>query len=74
MPIEPQKESLKKFGQHLEKLRKDQNLSLRKLASKCNIDYGDIKRYENGEINMTFYSMLDLANGLEITLKDLMDF
>jgi len=74
MSIEPQKDKLKEFGKHLEMLRKKQNLSLRKLAAKCNIDYADIKRYENGEVNMTFYSMLELSVGLEITLKELMDF
>jgi len=74
MSIEPQKDKLKEFGKHLETLRKKQNLSLRKLAAKCNIDYADIKRYENGEINISFYSMVDLADGLEVSLKELMDF
>lgn len=74
MSIEPQKEKLKEFGKHLEMLRKKQNLSLRKLATRCNIDYADIKRYEDGDINMSFYSMVDLANGLKVSLKELMDF
>jgi transcriptional regulator with XRE-family HTH domain len=74
MPIEPHKEELIKFGKHLERLRKKQNLSLRKLANRCNIDFGDIKRYENGEVNLTFYSMLELAGALEISLRDLMDY
>ncbi|QJD95980.1 helix-turn-helix transcriptional regulator [Mucilaginibacter robiniae] len=74
MISEIQKETLIKFGRHLESLRKSKNLSLRKLAQNCNIDYADIKRYENGEINVTLLSVIELANGLGISAKELMDF
>ena len=74
MISENDKERLKQFGQHLQHLRKRQNLSFRKLALNCNIDYSDIKRYENGDINMTFLTMTELAKGLGIPLKDLVDF
>jgi len=63
-----------KFGRHLQALRKHKNLSLRKLAAKCNIEHADIKRYEKGEINLTFMSLIELSKGLEIPLKDLLDF
>ncbi|MFI5162362.1 MAG: helix-turn-helix domain-containing protein [Sphingobacteriales bacterium] len=65
---------LTKFGKHLEALRKSKNLSFRKMAHNCDIEYSDIKRYEKGEINMTFLTLLELAKGLGITLKDLLDF
>jgi ribosome-binding protein aMBF1 (putative translation factor) len=68
------KEILIKFGKHLEVLRKKQNLSLRKLALNCNIDHADVKKYENGKFNLTFISLTELANGLGIPLKELMDF
>lgn len=74
MISEIQKETLIKFGRHLESLRKSKNLSLRKLAQNCNIDYADIKKYENGEINMTFYTLVELSKGLNLSLKDLVDF
>jgi transcriptional regulator with XRE-family HTH domain len=68
------KDELIKFGQHLKALRKGKNLSLRKLATKCNIEHSDIVRYEKGEINMTFNTLLELSKGLEIQLKELMDY
>ena len=74
MPNERHKEQLIRFGKHLEKLRKSKDLSLRKLAQKCNIEHSDIKRYENGEINLSFISILELAEGLGVSLKELMEF
>jgi transcriptional regulator with XRE-family HTH domain len=74
MANETQKDHLIKFGRHLQTLRKNQKLSLRKLAAKCNIEHADIKRYEKGEINPTLISLIELSKGLEIPLKELMDF
>ncbi|HEY4323779.1 MAG TPA: helix-turn-helix transcriptional regulator, partial [Mucilaginibacter sp.] len=59
---------------HLQALRKLKKLSLRKLALNCNIEHSDIKRYENGEINMTFLTLIELAKGLDVTLKELLDY
>jgi len=74
MANETSKEYLIKFGHHLQSLRKSKNLSLRKLAAKCNVEHSDIVRYEKGEINMSFNSLIELSKGLEIPLKELMDF
>ena len=74
MASDNQKDNLIKFGRHLQALRKSKNLSLRKLAAKCDIEHSDIVRYENGEINMTFHTLIELSTGLEIPLKELMDF
>ena len=74
MISDSEKNNLKAFGNHLENLRKSKNLSLRKLALNCEIDHADIKKYENGERNMTFLTMVEYAKGLGIPLKDLLDF
>ncbi|WP_426671972.1 helix-turn-helix domain-containing protein [Mucilaginibacter sp. McL0603] len=74
MISEVQKDALVKFGQHLQVLRKSKNLSLRKLALNCNIEHSDIKRYENGEINLTFLTIIELSRGLDIPVKELMDY
>ncbi|MGF7079056.1 helix-turn-helix domain-containing protein [Mucilaginibacter sp. UYCu711] len=74
MASDTQKENLTKFGRHLQALRKSKKLSLRKLAAKCDIEHSDIVRYERGEINMTFHTLMELSTGLEIPLKELMDF
>ena len=74
MANENKKDHLIKFGHHLKALRKSKNLSLRKLATKCNIEHADIVRYEKGEINITLMSLIELARGLEISAKELLDF
>jgi transcriptional regulator with XRE-family HTH domain len=74
MAKEINKDYFIRFGLHLKKLRKSKNLSLRRLAAKCNIEHADITRYEKGQINITMASLIELSEGLEIPLKDLMDF
>lgn len=74
MASENHKEELKRFGERLVFLRKERNLSYRKLAQVCDIDFADIMRYEKGEINMTFSSLIELSKGLDVPLRDLMDF
>jgi transcriptional regulator with XRE-family HTH domain len=74
MAKEIKKNYLIRFGLHLKMLRKSRNLSLRMLAAKCNIEHADIARYEKGEINITLASLIELSEGLEIPLKELMDF
>lgn len=55
-------------------VRKQKGLSFRKLAQRCTIDYANLKKYENGEVNISALTMLELANALEVPFKDLMDF
>lgn len=74
MYSEAQQEYLSRFGKHLEMLRKRSNLSFRKLAQRCNIDYSNLKKYEKGEINISMLSLVDLAGALDVTVKELMDF
>ena len=62
------------FGKQLEKLRKKKDLSYRKLAQNCNIDYSDISKIEKGKANITMLTLLELAKGLEIHPKKLLDF
>jgi len=74
MASDKQKEYLIQFGEHLASLRKKKKLSYRKFAMNCDIDYADVKKYEKGEFNMTFLTMIEFAKGLDIPLKELMDF
>ncbi len=64
------------FGKQLEKLRKKKDLSYRKLAQNCNIDYSNISKIEKGteKANITMLTLLELAKGLEIHPKKLLDF
>ena len=49
-------------------------LTFRKMVLRCNIDYGDIQRFEIGKINVTLLTLIELAKALEIPPKDLLDF
>ncbi len=63
---ESDKLALKKFGDNLRKLRENKSLTLRELSSACNIDYSNILRIEQGKINPTFTTILELASALEL--------
>ncbi|MBT2560106.1 helix-turn-helix transcriptional regulator [Pedobacter sp. ISL-68] len=67
-------EILLDFGKRLKELRISKNLSLRKMALLCNVEYADIQRYEKGKLNITLLSLAELAKALEVEPKDLLDF
>jgi DNA-binding Xre family transcriptional regulator len=64
---------LKKFAAQLTKLRKKKGLSQRELSSRCDVDYGKISKLENNKANLTLTTLIELAEGLEIHPKDLLD-
>ncbi len=68
------KEVLLLLGKHLKSLRKEKKQTYRKMAQQCNIDYGDIQKIESGKINITVLTLIELAKGLNIPPKDLLDF
>ncbi|PVD54103.1 XRE family transcriptional regulator [Terrimonas sp.] len=70
----PDSDFLVQFGKQVEKFRKKKKLSYRKLAQNCNIDYSDISKIEKGKANITMLTLLELAKGLEIHPKKLLDF
>jgi transcriptional regulator with XRE-family HTH domain len=63
-----------KFGIHLKRLREERGLSLRDLASKCDLDSSKISKMENGKTNLQLSSIFELAKGLEVNPKELLDF
>lgn len=68
------KKNLKKFGEHLQKLRKDKGLSLREMSYACSIDNSKIAKIEKGRINITLTTLLQLASALEIHHSSLLDY
>lgn len=71
---ESDKIALKKFGDNLRKLRENKSLTLRELSSACNIDYSNILRIEQGKINPTLTTILELASALELNPSVLLDY
>jgi transcriptional regulator with XRE-family HTH domain len=67
------KERLKKFGEHLRKLRLKVGLSLSQMAEKTTFDKAKISRIENGKLNITFATMDKLANALGKPITAIVD-
>ena len=70
---EKEERYLNKFGEKLGVLKKKSGLSYRKIAANCNVEHSDIKRYVDGKINPTLLTIIDLAKGLGVAPKDLLD-
>jgi transcriptional regulator with XRE-family HTH domain len=68
------KEVLARFGKQLNALRKNSDLSLRELAARCDVDHSDIKKYEDGEKDLRLLTMVELAIGLGVDPKELLNF
>ncbi len=60
------------FGQNLLKERKAKKLSQRGLEEICGIDHSDISKMENGGMNVTLNTVVQLANALEIPYYNLL--
>lgn len=67
------RKALRKFGQRLSSLRKQKNLSLRELSYACNVDNSKISKIEKGLVNITFNTIIQLAEALEVKVSELMD-
>lgn len=74
MEARKKKEMLRKFGKRLSEMRTKKGLSLRELATLCDVDSSDIQKYESGLVNPTIATITDLAFGLGLHPKDLLDF
>ena len=68
------KEILKVFGNNLKKVRESKGFTLRSLSYACDVDYSDIGKIEKGLKNITLKTIVDLARGLEVHPKKLLDF
>lgn len=62
------------FGEKLKKVRTSKNLSYRQMAQRCDLDYSYISKIEKGRHNIQLTSVLELAKGLNINIKELFDF
>ena len=73
--VEMDKEELKKnIGRRIVELRSDKGWSQSDLARACNKDRQAIEKLENGKVNPTIYSLLEVAIALEVELKTLVSF
>jgi len=67
--------TLKAFGKHLQKLRKEKNLSQEKLSFLTeSVSLNTISFIERGLVNPTLTNLIEIAKALNISIKDLFDF
>lgn len=64
-------EFLQKLGLQIKKLRLEQGLTQSELAARIDKDQQSIQRLEKGRVNPTIFYLVEVAEGLEISLSDL---
>lgn len=74
MPQKDYSDLQTRFGEHLQKIRIKAGLSLRKLAANCDLDDSYISKVENGKFNVQLSTIIELAKGLDVDPKELLDF
>lgn len=67
-------DKITQVGENLKKIRLSKGLSLRRLATLCNIDHSDIGKIEQGLVNITVRTLFELAEGLEVNAAELICF
>lgn len=74
MNQERDKDRLKKFGENLRQRRLKLKLSQDDVVANCDVTKGNLSMIENGNKDFTFSTFLEIAKGLGIRPKDLLDF
>lgn len=70
-----QEEILKKFGEHVKKIRIESGLTQDDIVlNSSKITKGTVSDIENGKRNFAFTTLIDLAKGLNVSPKELMNF
>lgn len=67
------KDILKRFGQRVRELRKEQGYSQEKFAYACQLDRSYMGGIERGERNVALRNIEVIADTLEISVAELMD-
>ncbi|UZD21808.1 helix-turn-helix domain-containing protein [Algoriphagus halophytocola] len=61
MELEEKEKLIKQLAEKLKELKVKSKLSYRILAQRCNLDHADIKKYENGGVDIRFTTIIELA-------------
>ena len=65
---------LLKFAKRLTALREKAGISIRELAIRSDLEYSQVQRIEKGKVNFSYSTLVSLAEGLNISLPQLLDF
>lgn len=63
---------LEQFGAHIRSIRVSKKLTYRKMATQCNIDFSNLRKIEQGKLNVTLITILELAKGLDVPASELL--
>lgn len=64
----------RKFGEKVQHIRLMKDLTLRKVAQNCDLDDSNISKIENGKFNVQLSTIIEIAKGLGVEAKELLDF
>lgn len=64
---------LKKLGSHIKEIRKSKNMTQKELAFEIGKDTQAIERLERGGTNPTYIFLIQVAEGLNISITELLD-
>ena len=62
------------FGREVARIREKSGITLRQLEAKTGIGFSTLSKIEHGKVNITLISLIDLADGLDVPPKKLLDF
>ena len=74
MAIDIKKEIQKQFGERLRQLIEVKGLNITTLADALGKDRQDIQQIVNGKRNPTLFTIIQIANALEIPATELLQF
>lgn len=64
---------LKRLGARIREIRKDKGMSQVELAHHIGKDQQSIQRLESGNVNPSYFYLYEIAGGLAIELKELLE-
>ena len=65
---------LTKLGSQILQIRQSKSLSQEDVSFRCDVDRAKISKLETGSANCNITTLAELAKGLDVTLKELLDF
>jgi putative transcriptional regulator len=65
---------LKELGNRVSELRKEKGFTQADLAARVKKDQQSIQRLEKGKVNPSYYYLHEIAEGLEISIYELLNF
>lgn len=65
---------LKKFGNHIKKIRLDKGYTQESLSYDAELDISQIGRIERGKVNASLFTLQRISKALKVSMKDLLNF